>query len=84
MAFGSAELGDRCSSLVVVVDSWLGELGCEDTWWTVKFSGTCSFVESARVTRRRSNCLKLYTKSTNLAWHFDDSGMTMTVEQVVT
>ena len=64
---GSVELGDRCSSLVVVVvDSWLGELSCGDTWWTVKFAGTCLVVESARVKRRRSVRLKL--KSTNLAF----------------
>ena len=47
-------------------NSWLGELSWEDTWWTVKFAGTRLFVESARVKRGRSICLKMYTKSTNL------------------
>ena len=46
VALASAEFGDRCSSLVVmVVDSWLGEFSSEDTWWTVRFLGTCLFVE---------------------------------------
>ena len=25
----------------MVVDSWLGDLSGENTWWTVKFAGTC-------------------------------------------
>ena len=50
VALGSAEFGDRCSSLVVVVvDSWLGELSCGTLGGqvkeTVKFAGTLLFVE---------------------------------------
>ena len=45
---------------------------------TVKFVGTLLFVESARVKRRRSIGLKLFTKFTNLAvtrfWNDDDDG----------
>ena len=83
MALGSTEFGDRCSSLVdVVVDNRHGELSWGDTRWTVKCAGTRLFVECARLKRRRSICLKLYTNSTNLV--FDDSGMTMTMEQIVT
>ena len=33
-ALRCAEFGDRCSSLAVVVDNWLGELSCGDTEWT--------------------------------------------------
>ena len=54
MALGSAELGDRCPSLVV--DSWLGELSCgtpgRHVKETVKFAGTRLFVESAPVKRK--------------------------------
>ena len=83
VAPGSAEFGDRCSSLVVVVvDSWLGELSCGTLGGqvkeTVKFAGTLLFVECALVKRRRSACLTLCTKSTNLAvlrfWSDDDDG----------
>ena len=53
VALGLRNVGDRCSSLVVVVvDRWLGKLRCGHTWWTVKFAGTCLFFESARVKRR--------------------------------
>ena len=48
------------------------------------FAGTRLFVESAWVKRKKSTCLELYTKSTNLIEKFDDSGLTMTMEQVVT
>ena len=70
MALGGAGFGDRCLSLVVVVDSWLGELSRGTLGGqvkeTVKFAGTCLFVESARVKRLRSTCLK-FAKYTNLA-----------------
>ena len=55
-----------------VVNSWAFESSAAGTLGgqakeTVKFAGTRLFVESARVKRRRSICLKLYTKSTNFA-----------------
>ena len=54
MALGIAEVGDCCSSLVVVVvDSWLGELSCGNSWWAVKFAGTRLFVECAGETREK-------------------------------
>ena len=49
----------------------------------MKFVGTRLFVESARVKRRRSIRLKMYTRNQRI-WHFDDYGMTMTMEQVDT
>ena len=68
MAHGSVEFGDRCSSLVVVVvDSWLGELSCgtlgEQVKETVMFARTRLLVESLQVKRRKRICLKLNTKS---------------------
>ena len=68
-----ATLVDRCSSPVVwwwTVGPW--NFTCGNAWLTGQ--GDCEVcwntflsVESAPVKRRRSICLKLYTKSTNLA-----------------
>ena len=64
MAVGSAEFGDLCSSVVVVVDSWLGE--------PVKFAGTCLFVEllnlSAGEAQEEPCLVLLATKSTSLTF----------------
>ena len=46
-------------------------------------AGTRLFVESARVKRRRCICLELY-RDIHEIWCIDDSGTTMTMEQVVT
>ena len=69
---GSAQFGDRCPSLVVVVvDSWIGELRCGTPGGqvkeTVKISWNVFVCRLCAGETQEEHFLKLYMQSTNLA-----------------